>query len=370
MQPIYRWFYGRLPLHSLSTDGQIILLDEGEIRRLKTLERWAIWLSALIGALGVILLYLPKYWFGHWFYVLPLQALGQTFQLPVGFTLYSFLLVFIELELLSLLHIYCIHQMAATTGFLHYDNKPLAPVQRTLLDASLEKKNKDIVRYGINPLEGLNMKARMVWLLLLRLKATLSNMLFKFLVQRMLGRYAFQWVQDMAGVPVFAAWNAWGTYEVLRQGRIIIMGQNLIETVCQELFAKLPELPPLHKPLVFNTLQYVAISKRDFHANHASLAQNLVEHYALTKPAEPFVLATYYQALAQAPEKLRLLCQLLIVLGFLLDGKLSVRELKGITQLNGMGLLEETPTEIRVQLRQLLDGKGIQDLINRHLNNL
>jgi hypothetical protein len=35
-----------------------------------------------------------------------------------------------------------------------------------------------------------------------------------------------------------------------------------------------------------------------------------------------------------------------------------------------MGLLEETPAEIRVQLRQLLDGKGIQDLINRHLNNL
>ncbi|TAD92834.1 MAG: hypothetical protein EAY75_01650 [Bacteroidetes bacterium] len=370
MQPVYRWFYGRLPLRTVSTDGNIVILDQAEAQRLRRLERWAILVSGVIGALGVLVLFLPKYSHAHWFYTVQWAVLGHTLVVPVGFTVYSFVLVFLELELLNLLHIYCMHQMAAATGFLHYENQQAAPLRRTLLDAGLEKKNKDIVRYGINPLEGLNQQARLVWLLLLRLKASVSNMVFKFLVQRMLGRYAFQWVQDMAGIPVFAAWNAWGTFEVLRQGRIIIMGQNLIEVVCQRLFAGVPTLAAAEGALVFDTLQYVAISKRDFHANHASLAQNMVEHYGLQKTTPRFSVAAYRQALVGANPQVRQLCQLLIILGFLLDGKLSLREQKGITLLNGMGLLRETPMQVKWHLRQLMAGKGVQPLLSTYLDAL
>ena len=56
-------------------------------------------------------------------------------------------------------------------------------------------------------------------------------MVFKVLIQRMLGRYALQSVKDFAGIFIFSAWNAYGTEVILKEARVIIMGQNLIEQV-------------------------------------------------------------------------------------------------------------------------------------------
>ncbi len=203
----------------------------------------------------------------------------------------------------------------------------------------------------------MNKNALFFWNLLIALKAAISNMVFKVLVQKMLGRYAFQWIQDMAGIPVFAAWNAWGTLQVLQQGRVVIMGQNLVEHAFGEMKDAWPTLKG-QSDLVYNSLQFIAISKRDYHFNHSILTRLFAERYQLQKPAGDFKEAAYLQQLRASPADVKQLCKWIIALGFLLDGSLSTREKKRLEQLDALGLAPADWATMKGWARAFMDGKG------------
>ena len=124
-------------------------------------------------------------------------------------------------------------------------------------------------------------------------------MLFKILIQRLLGRYAVKAVQDFAGIPVFAGWNAYGTRVILKEARVIIMGQNLIEVVVAAI-RKDQQPTPYFKDLLYDTLQYIAISERDFHQNHFILTKNLFEMYAISPKTAHWLEGGYYKKLHAA----------------------------------------------------------------------
>ena len=320
MQFAYNLFYRLLPIKKVSVDESLFLLNDDEIKAIKQKERFAIWVAAFIGAMGVILLYVPQYASPNWFPQISVTVFNKTFNLPLVAILYSVFLVYIEILLLTFLNIYCIHEVAVATGFLNAINKK-DPEKRTLMmNVGLEKKDKSLLKYGIDPLQGLNKKRLLAWNLLLALKATLSNMLFKFIVQRLLGRYAIKAVQDLAGIPIFAAWNAWGTYTILRQARVVIMGQNLIEMLCARIRQD-QEPSEDFKELLFNTLQYVAVSKRDFHQNHFVLTKNLFLIYNIQPKDLHWPPKDFLQKLKNAPVGQKEICILLIVVGFILMAK-------------------------------------------------
>jgi hypothetical protein len=357
VRPFYDWFYRKLPVERLETDDSIHLLNEKEAAKLRSLQTKAVWVAAIIGAVGVLLLYLPVYIWPRWFTKLPVNLLGYSLALPVRFTLWSVFLVMIELMLLTMMHIYCIHQMAVATGFLTYENKPHTSFSELLLNLSLEKKDKTVSRFGIDPLAGMNKNALFFWNLLIALKAAISNMVFKILVQKMLGRYAFQWIQDMAGIPVFAAWNAWGTLQVLQQGRVVIMGQNLVEHAFGNMQKAWPTLKGQDE-LVYHTLQYIAISKRDYHFNHSIFIRLFVERYGLKKPSEPFHENAYLEQLQQSPSDTKQLCKWIIAFGFLLDGSLSKREQNRLAQLAAVGMAPADWNTMKNWTKAFMDGKG------------
>ncbi len=361
---MYQWFFNRLKIGPSVADATVQTLSDEESAALKTLETKVTWAAAMIGALGVVVLFVPRYLFPQWFLEIPLDLFGFAFTLPWVFVLWSALLVLSEIVILTLMHLYCIHKMAVITGFLTEQNRFDVSLKTLLIKLGREQKDTSIQRFGINPLEGLNRSALLLFNLFIAFKASLSNMLFKFVIQRMLGRYAFQWIQDMAGVPVFAVWNAFGTRHILNQGRIVIMGQNLVREVTARITAVSPSVSP-HESLVFQTLKLVAISKRDYHFNHFVLVKNLVEQYRL-KPVEGlFEMDSYFEALRQAPASVRELCALLTVLGFLLDGKLSGREKKRFVELKEKHLVNFEWTEIEAWNRQFVDGKGLDSLLKR-----
>ncbi len=142
VRPFYDWFYQSLPIERVETDDTIHLLNNSEAEKLRILQSKAVWVAAIIGAVGVLLLYLPVYIWPQWFTKLPVNLLGYSIALPVRFTLWSVFLVMIELMLLTMMHIYCIHQMAVATGFLTYENKPHTSFSELLLNLSLEKRIK------------------------------------------------------------------------------------------------------------------------------------------------------------------------------------------------------------------------------------
>ena len=366
MRRVYSLFYRLLPVAKVNVDDEVYLLNEDEIAAIKKREHIAIVISAIIGALGVILLYVPYYAFPHWFMSLPINFFEKTFQVPVAFIVYSVLLVAIEIFLLTFLNIWCAHEIAVATGFLNYENKRHPEKHNLLLDIGLEKKNKKILTYGIDPLMGVNRKALIAWNLLFILKATLTNFLFRFFIQRVLGRYAIRAVQDFAGIPIFAFWNAHGTRTILREARVIIMGQNLIEVLINRI-KMAGGIPDEKKSLISDTMQYIAISKRDFHQNHFLLTRNLFELFGIEERKGHWDEKKYLGELKASDPLLRNQCLFIILLGDMLDGKISSRERLKLKQLRDSGLLDYNAQEMKQFTKDFLEGRGIEPLFQKYL---
>ena len=364
---IYQSFYHFLPIQKLNNNNELFILNEQEIKVIRSKERIAIVLAAFFGVMGVLLLYVPQYVFPQFFPSYPLHIFKFFFSVPWVTIIYSTILVLIEIMLLTLLNIWCAHEVAVATGFIHEDNKRTAEKRNLLIDIGLEKKNKEILRYGIDPLQGINKKALMAWNLLFLLKATLSNMVFKILIQRLLGRYAIKAIQDFAGIPIFAAWNAHGTRVILREARVIIMGRNLIEHLSRRI-KRDQKATPAFKLLLYDTLQYIAISKRDFHQNHYILTKTLFDIYHITPKDQHFLEKGYFEKLHAASKTERAVCQLLICIGFMLDGKLSVKEQVEIHRLHKNGLLEITADQMKQYASDFYNGKGVEKLIGNFID--
>jgi hypothetical protein len=366
VKPIYNLFYRLLPVRKVNTDSQLFLLTEEEIKAIRRKESIAVWLAAFFGAMGVVLLYVPQYFLPNWFPVTTVTLLEKTFAVPVVLLVYTVVLVIIEIMLLTFLNIWCTHEIAVATGFLNYQTKKEKDKRNLLINIGLEKKNREVLKYGIDPLQGINKKALVAWNFFFILKATLSNMLFKVFIQRVLGRYAVKAVQDFAGIPIFAAWNAYGTKVILKEARVIIMGQNLIEEVCRRI-RKDQEPTEAFKNLLYDTLQYIAVSKRDFHQNHFILTKNLFEIYNIQPKDRHWLEEGYYQKLHAAGKEEKEVCQLLIGIGFILDGKLSINERIQIKELQTEGLIDITAEEIKIYQHDFLNGKGIDTLIKKYI---
>ncbi|HEY0133321.1 MAG TPA: hypothetical protein VGB85_04555, partial [Nannocystis sp.] len=189
--------------------------------------------------------------------------------------------------------------------------------------------------------------------------------LLSYVVQRLLGRLAVREVLDFIGMPIYMAINAYSTHVVLREARVIIMGRRLIEELTRRLPEKFAGDDP--RELLHATCQFIAVSKRDFHQNHYALTKVLVERYAITVKTAPSLPEDYLGRLRAADPELRRVCVLVLVLGFILDGKVSWREDRRVATLREAGIVEYSVEEVRGFARAFLSGEGIEPLLNRQL---
>jgi hypothetical protein len=193
--------------------------------------------------------------------------------------------------------------------------------------------------------------------LILRLKGWLANQGVRYLVRLLLGRYAVRALLDFAGVPLYMAINAYAAHAVLREAKVVLMGPDAIRSLVGRLSGYVPS--PAEQTLVYDTLQYIAVCKRDFHQNHYLLTKALLEQWRV--PTEPHHLlpADYLERLAAAPSRTRAVCQAVILSGFVLDGQLSWREIRRLDTMRELGVLTDRPADVRRRLRQFLTGGGL-----------
>lgn len=366
LRSVYNYFYNLLPVKERKTDRTFHLLSDDEVKQIKKRERVAIAIAATLGALGVIFLYLPYYFFPEFFPNTNIQLWGNSFDLPIIFFIYVGILVAIELFLLTLLNIWCAHEVAVLTGYIKPHTKHEPDLKRTLVDISLDKKDKSSLNFGINPYEGLSKSAILLRSALIIMKASLSNLIFRFIIQRVLGRYAIQALQDFAGIPIFALWNAYGTKRILRESRVIIMGDNIVTDLVQRIKMD-QEITPDFKYLMYQTLCYVAISKRDFHHNHYLLAKQLFDRYDLEPIDETLRKKQFLSLLAKASPSQQEICRLIIAVGFILDGQLSAREQLRITQMKKDGIFDFSIKEMKQFNKDFVEGKGIETVLKKYI---
>ncbi|MGL6268966.1 MAG: LBF_2804 family protein, partial [Chitinophagaceae bacterium] len=203
--------------------------------------------------------------------------------------------------------------------------------------------------------------------LLFILKATLTNFIFRFFIQRVMGRYLVRAIQDFAGIPIFAFWNAYGTRTILKEARVIILGQNLIEVLMNRIKIT-GGFPEEKKSLISDTMQYIAISKRDFHQNHFLLTRNLFELFGIEERVGHWEEKKYIEDLKAADQIVRNQCLFIILLGDILDGKISSRERFKLKKLRDSGLLNYSDQEMKKIAKDFLDGRGIEPLLQKYLD--
>jgi hypothetical protein len=190
-----------------------------------------------------------------------------------------------------------------------------------------------------------------------RLKGFLANQAMRYLTRLFLGRYAVRALLDFTGVPVYMAINAYATHAILREAKVVLMGPDAIGRLMRRLANRTPS--PAERALAYDTLQYIAVSKRDYHQNHYVLTRELLELWDV--PAEPrhSLPADYLERLGSAPPESRAVCQALILAGFVLDGQLSWRERLRLGRLNRLGIVRERSADVKRQLRTFLSGGGL-----------
>jgi hypothetical protein len=214
-----------------------------------------------------------------------------------------------------------------------------------------------VTRYGIDPFEGLHPWTLFLFNLVLRLKGFLANQAVRYLTRLFLGRYAVRTLLDFSGVPIYMAINAYATYAVLREAKVVLMGPDAIRHLAQRLAGR--DLAPAERALVYDTLQYVAVSKRDFHRNHYLLTKELLELWRIPPESRHPLPKDYLERLQGAPPPVRAVCDVLILAGFILDGQLSWRERLRLRRLNARGILSVRGGDVKRQLRAFLSGEGL-----------
>jgi hypothetical protein len=361
-------FYQKLPSRNTGADEQLHLLNEAEIRSLRQKQRLVIAIAALLSVIGFLSYYLPVYRFPHLFpsIKLALPLIGAPIRLPWAELLWCVLLTSIELYLLTLLNIFGSHEIAVATGFITGVTKPERA--DAILSIGLEKKTTEVSRYGIDPFQGADKRLLFLFNAVLRLKGWFANQVVRFLVRLLLGRYAVRAVLDFVGMPIYMAINAYSVHVVMREARVIIMGQTLINL----LISRVPrrELSAAEKELLYDTLQYVAVCKRDFHQNHYLLTKALLEFFRV--PAEKYhrLPDDYAERLKQAPSAPAALCRLIILLGFILDGRVSWREWLRLRQMNRLGVLKESRADLKRHARDFMNGAGVDSWSEAYLISL
>jgi len=348
--------------HEVQEGSELFLLSETEIAALKKIRKRTFWRAGLAGALGVILLYAPYHIFGETLF--PMNHVWIPFyedyiDIEIGFLVYSLVLVLLEIWFLTFTNIKAVADIAKACGHPNPNDPNFENNISALISVGLEKKQKQLESIGINPYEGLNPVGVFIFQIILRLKATVSGILFKLLVKKALGRYALRAVIDFAGIPVYSFWNIWGSRKVMDESRIRVMAPPLIKRCSDLLYESQKDNPEFVKSL-YDSLQLISESKRSFHYNHFLLSVTLLERFGIEIKEEPPYNEDFLEEIPALAPQTRKAVQKLFVFGIMIDGAISRREKKAIRYLIEKNVLEYKEEEIVKWSKDYFDGRGIE----------
>ena len=351
----------RKPTEEVSQEQLYHILNAAEQRAISKIERKALFWAAMYGVLGVLVLYLPYYFFPTLFPQSTFYIGEERFTLGLVFIVYGFVLVAIELVALSLLNLWAVHRIADICQFPPAQDPRHDEYLEALFIVGMEKKSKKLLNFGINPLAGISKVQLMLYTALFLFKATISNLLLKIVLRRLSGRLVIRAYVDLIGIPVFAFWNAYATALVIKEAKVRIMAPTLIEEMSRYLQQRVaPEED--FRQLIYHTLQIVAMFKRNFHYNHYLLANTLVVDFQIANQTYQFLdKITFLSQLRKLEGAAKEGFAKLFVFGMLIDGHISLQEERVLRQLYQDGTLLVSPKQVKYWTKQFLKGKGLDE---------
>lgn len=248
------------------------------------------------------------------------------------------------------------HGIRVAAGVALDDEQERAHIIAILVRAALEVPSPPDAVPGVNPL-----KETSRWRLLLaglayKLKVSATNLLFKQLLRRALGRAAVRaWLQFVS-IPITAAWNVFTCARVLRQVRVRAFGPSLAQDVVTRLVpAGAPVPPPLAESLV-RAVGACVVRSADPHPNLARVLDELERRLGRARPAgldDPALFLSGLSALS--PEHAGIVLRLLRA-AVVCDGRVARRERALVAEACARVGAKHDAAVLDAELRRMLGG--------------
>lgn len=115
----------------------------------------------------------------------------------------------------------------------------------------------------------------------------------------------------------------------------------------------------------YPTLQAISISKRSFHYNHYLLATELLTRFNVTIEEDPDYDPDFLKKVDEYDREIELAISKLLVFGIIIDGGLSVIEMRSLRRLIKEKVLPYTIEEVKGWSKDFFEGKGLNDFFER-----
>lgn len=337
------------------------ILNENELKIIRLQIRKSVIWSALLGALGVIFLYVPQYIFPDLFLntQISIPFSDISFSFPLVSSVYGFILVYPEIYGLMYVNMKAVYTIAKVCGFPHHTDPDFDTHLETLMRIGLEKEDKFKSNLGLNPLQGVSKTNLFLIFLWTKLRATMSNILVRVLVTKVMGRNYLRYVADMFGIPVFAFWNAWSSYKIILETKVRILAPNLIRNEIKEIRLKYGHLPGF-KDKLYDVLQFISMTKKAYHYNHYFLAKTILTEFEIPIKDAHVLESDFLELLKNETNEFREGILRILLLGFVIDGDLSRKEKNAIDTMYKNNYINFNGTKVRELIANFKSGKGIQ----------
>jgi len=210
---------------------------------------------------------------------------------------------------------------------LRLDTHENHEVAFALARAALELPNAPDATFGVNPYRDASRLQLALASVVYKLKISVTNFVFKALVQRAVGRLATRVLLAFTAIPINAAWNGLVCYFVLREARIRVMGPSAASEMLDIIFSASPSPSPALLASVHSALGAAVVRTSEMHPNHIALIRELrlrfgdpVAGVAVDDPS------AFLQALPQLTLDERRTTLRVLSVAAILDGRLVKRE--------------------------------------------
>jgi len=162
---------------------------------------------------------------------------------------------------------------------LQLDSLDNLDVRYALARAAFELPNPPDATFGVNPHREASKFTLATASLVYKLKISVTNFVFKALVERAIGRLATRSVLAFTAIPINAVWNALVCWFVLREARIRVMGPSAASEMLDVIFAGEPPPSPALLTAIHCALGAAVVRTSELHPNHISLMRELRQRF-------------------------------------------------------------------------------------------
>ena len=323
-------------------------------RAIKNLHLKVYLYAASIGAGAVLVVILPFYWTSV-FTAQQFTFFGIHFEFELAYLAYALIMLFPEIWLLQIINVRAVKELCEIYQYPSANQKDYNEQVALLTEAGLEMPSNHMKLLEINPYIGLSKFSYYSLFLFNKLKATLTNVLMKLLVKRLLGRYALRIVTDLGGIPIYAFWNAWGSRQVLKEAKMRIVASTTTAEFLhrfskEELLLVKEQLPLL--------IHFIAQQKRQYNFALYAFMKALLERIPdLNLQIKHEVKLR--ELLTEEEAQNNVLGRLL-VFGMIVDGSLSVKERLTLRKYDEESWFPMTLSEIDIVLKKYVSGEGMK----------